>query len=324
MNKLIFVFPDQDREGIFRDLTSVEAKKIVDYLPSFKTSHSSVGKRIEKICFSNKLNSIIHVPFQAVFYNLDNYHYYSKNTYHLLIPTVSISGYSLKYLERFKKQHGNVCLYALVTDSMHASSPHMDCVRDKLFSDVWDKVLTYDKYDAKEYGFTWFGYSYYSSFDFVKPDAIKSDIYYVGYDKGDRGQIVLDTYNYIQSKGYFARFDVVSNKAKGDNCMHYLKEKIPYPQVIAKVKSTNCILEILQKNQKSQSLRYFEAIVYNKKLLTTNKRIKELPYYDERYMKCFDSIDQIDLEWATTKELIDYHYDGRFSPLKILDFIVSD
>lgn len=75
------------------------------------------------------------------------------------MPTTSISKFPVKYLKDFRKWHGNVKLYALIADSMHASSPHMNLVREKLFSDVWERVLTYDKYDAEEYDFTWFGYS---------------------------------------------------------------------------------------------------------------------------------------------------------------------
>ena len=56
-------------------------------------------------------------------------------------------------------------------------------------------IWTYDKYDAEEYGFTWLGYTYYSSFDYVKQDDMESDIYYAGYDKGGRGRQYLTCMN---------------------------------------------------------------------------------------------------------------------------------
>lgn len=322
MDKYIFTYVDEDREGIFRDLTSEDAKEFIDYLPSHKRYTNSFLNKVEKICLSYQLNSKIHVPFQSVFYNLDDYKYEPQHTYHMIMPTTSISKFTVRYLEIFKKKHSNVMLYALVTDSMHASSPHMNFVREKLFSDVWDRVLTYDKYDAKEYGFTWFGYTYYSSFDFVNPDMDLSDIYYVGYDKGGRGKIVRDIFKCLQKNQCSSRFDVVASaSSQKDPPFNYLSEKISYPQVISRVKSSNCILELLQENQQSQSLRYFEAVVYNKKLLTNNKHVQELPYYDAHYMKYFDSLSDIDFEWIRKRETIEYDYDGRFSPLGILDFI---
>lgn len=322
MDKYIFTYVDEDREGIFRDLTSDEAKRVIDFLPSHKMYVNAFLSKAEKLCLSYQLNSRFRVPFQSVFYNLDVYKYESQHTYHMIMPTTSISKFTVKYLKCFKNQHKNVRLYALVTDSMHASSPHMNLVREKLFSDVWDRVLTYDKYDAEEYGFTWFGYTYYSSYDFVESDPIASDIYYVGYDKGGRSRIVLDVYQIILSGGGTARFDVVSDKPEDPvSGLTYLYRKISYPQVIARVKSTNCILEILQNNQRAQSLRFFEAVVYNKKLLTNNPGITELPYYDERFMKVFSTVDEIDIEWLRKRENIDYGYNGEFSPIKIIDFI---
>ena len=324
MDKYIFTYVDEDREGIFRDLTSEEAKKIIDFLPSHKRYTISLLNKAEKLCLSYQLNSKFQVPFQSVFYNLDAYKYESQHTYHMIMPTTSISKFTVQYLKTFKKKHSNVKLYALVTDSMHASSPHMNLVREKLFSDVWDRVLTYDKYDAEEYGFTWFGYSYYSSYDFVEPDPVESDIYYVGYDKGGRENLVKEIFRNLQKNQCNCRFDVVASQTSmKDSSFVYMEEKISYPQVVSRVKSSNCILEILQENQESQSIRYFEAIIYNRKLLTNNRHIQELPYYDARYMKYFNSIADIDFEWVRNKDNIDYQYDGRFSPLRIVDYIAG-
>ena len=201
MDKFIFSFIDEDREGIFRDLTSFEGKKIIDFLPSHKQYNNKLLNIAKKLCLSYQLNSRFHVPFQTFFYNLEAYNYHAEHTYHIFIPTSSIAKFTVSYLEKFKNIHNNVRLYAWVTDSMHANSPHMDLVRDKLFSSVWDKVLTYDRYDAEEFGFTYFGYTYYSSFDFVKPDKVSSDVYYIGFDKGGRDKVVHDVYTKLQYGG---------------------------------------------------------------------------------------------------------------------------
>lgn len=201
MDKFIFSYVDKDREGIFKDLTANEAKSTVDFLPSHKVFNSLFMNKIEKVCLSYKLNLKVELPFKRLFYNLDSYDYKIGNTYHIILPTTSISKLSVKYLYDLKKNHSNIKLYALVTDSMHASSPHMNFVRDKLFSNAFDAVLTYDKYDAAEYGFEWFGYTYYSSFDSIRPDDQVSDLYYVGYDKGNRNDTLIDIYRTIENGG---------------------------------------------------------------------------------------------------------------------------
>lgn len=91
--------------------------------------------------------------------------------------------------------------------------------------------------------------------------------------------------------------------------------------VILKMKENFGILEVVQKGQKAQTARYYEAVCANKKLLTNNHYIKELPFYDERYMKVFDDFSNIDIEWIKRREKIAYGYNGEFSPVKILDVI---
>lgn len=160
-NKYIFSFLNEDRGGLFQDITTDDAKKYIEFLPSHKNFSGLIGY-FEKVALSYAVNKIIHIPLQRVFYNLENYDYREDTIYKIIIPTLSIGKLSVSYLRNFKKKYKNVRLYALVTDSMHAHSPHMDFVRDKLLEDIWDDVLTYDRFDAKEFGFTWFGYTYYS------------------------------------------------------------------------------------------------------------------------------------------------------------------
>ncbi len=81
------------------------------------------------------------------------------------------------------------------------------------------------------------------------------------------------------------------------------------------------MLEILPDNQKEKTGRYLEAILYNKKLLTNNKYLNMLPYFKERYMKYFENIEDIDIEWIKKVEDIDYGYKGEFSPNNILKLI---
>lgn len=324
-NKFIFSYVDKNWDGIFRDL-SLEAEKSekLDFLYSHKRPDNTILKFIEKVLLSYKFNRIFKSDYFGLCANLENYNYKKNNVYHLILPSTSISKISIHYLNAFLKRHKNVKLYALLTDSMHADSPHMNFVRDKLFNSLWTKVLTYDKYDAKEFGFTWFGYTYYSNFDFVKASEQETDIYYSGFNKGNREDIILETYDFLNAHNIKTQFDIVSNTKNSKTMLKYLEKRISYPEVVSRVKSTNCILEVLQQNQKTQSLRYFEAIVYNKKLLTNNPNIWKLPFYDERYMKYFNDIKDIDFDWIREKEEINYHYKNQFSPCGLIKFLENN
>lgn len=323
--KFIFSYINQDREGIFRDMAATAGRQHqIEFLPSHKILSAGPVGFIEKAALSYRLNRVVSGDFFGVWGNLEQYPYQADDIYHIVIPTTSIAKFSLHYLLRFRGRHTNVKLYALVTDSMHAESPHMQLVRRKLFSPVWEKVLTYDKYDAKEYGFTWFGYTYYSSFDFVSQDSRRADLYYSGYNKGNREMLVLDVLKSGKNAGAECRFDVVSDKPGAGGDLVYLKNRISYPEVVSRVKASNCILEILQEGQQAQSIRYFEAIVYNKKLLTNNCHLEELPFYNSHFMRCFRDASEIDWNWVKKPEDIDYQYDGSFSPVYLKKFVTGE
>ena len=128
---------------------------------------------------------------------------------------------------------------------------------------------------------------------------------------------------YIQKSKRVAatRFDIVSKRSATNSNIKFLRNKTSYPDVVSRLKSTNCILEILRENQKTQSIRYFEAIVYNKKLLTNNERVKELPYYDTRYMRLFRNADDVDVDWCKEKIKMDYKNANELSLMKVVEFI---
>lgn len=86
---------------------------------------------------------------------------------------------------------------------------------------------------------------------------------------------------------------------------------------------SNCILEVLATGQSGATLRYYEAVCYNKKLLTNNKNIVNLPFYNPEWMHVFENTEDIDWGWVKERVPVDYHYDGRFSPIHLIDRIIE-
>ena len=92
----------------------------------------------------------------------------------------------------------------------------------------------------------------------------------------------------------------------------------PYKEVLESTLKANCILEIVRPGQVGFTLRTFEAVVYNKKLLTNNENIKDFKFYNPQYMKIFKKIEDIDWKWVHETLNVDYHYDDSFSPLRFI------
>ena len=82
--------------------------------------------------------------------------------------------------------------------------------------------------------------------------------------------------------------------------------------------NTECVVEIVREGQTVFTLRTCEAVAFNKKLLTNNKNLKNMPFYDERYMYIFDDVDDIDMNFLLNRDSVLYEKNDYFSPINIL------
>lgn len=197
--------------------------------------------------------------------------------------------------------------------------------RAKNAIESFDSIYTFDPSDAKEYGLRYTN-QLYSQID-VNADisANRTDLYYIGHIKGreqfikallEIGTIKGAAMN-IQLAGAGKQYETISG-------VEYLSEKKPYEDVIKELLTSKCILDITQEGQTGITLRYYEAVVYNKKLITNNANIIRLPYYDGHFMKIYRSIDDLDWDWIMNNEEPNYHYAGDFSPIHLLKQIDKD
>lgn len=281
-------------------------------------------KFIRKIHLSKKINTHINLPFKNLWYSGTNFKVNKDIETYVLVVSGVLSFLDMKFFEK----KNNIQLILLLFNSMEASSPTLLDVKDKIAEISWDACFTFDQYDANKYGYQYLGTSYYSKPINIKESKNHSDVYFVGGLKGRREKTIINVFKKLHKSGINCNFNLFYPNGQNINDMPYTNEINyytnhwkPYSEIISDVKKTNCILEILQEGQNNQSLRYFEAVCFNKKLLTNNKNITKLPFYNPKYMKVFSTVEDIDLDWVTKKETIDYNYNNEFSPINLLDQI---
>lgn len=127
------------------------------------------------------------------------------------------------------------------------------------------EISTFDKGDSERYG-----QKLYSQFFRMKQNNsdVKEeyDFYFIGFEK-NRGEMIADLQEKL--KGFNTCFKVI----------HHVSECVPYAQNIENIKKAHCIIEIVQEGQTGITLRPLEALACGKKLLTTNKGIRNFDFY---------------------------------------------
>lgn len=319
--KFILVTPDTSWDKVvFADLlTDARVEKVFNGV--FLSEKSGLIRYIRKFHLSKKVNRIIELPGKQIWKCcLDSIEWDDNTIYYIIFMSPLFLKIPVSKLEKFKKQHNvrYVCF-------------HLDCLKlEDTFAEIQkyqnhvglDYTFSFDPQDSQKYDLI-FNNSIYSMLaDFPKED-IEYDLFLAAYSK-ERLASFHAIYDQLRSHKVKAQYRIVGVSKRNQIFEGILYNKaLPYPDVLRELNKSNCILEVLYDGQSGATLRYYEAVCYNKKLLTNNKNVVNLPFYDPDYMKVFENPEDIDWNWVKERVPVDYHYDGRFSPVHLIDKIIE-
>lgn len=273
-----------------------------------------------RIHFSNKINRHLWLPFKMIwkpFYCLHKYDFDDKEEYFILFLNGSLRlHFSEKYLLQLKKAHHNVKLVMILYDSF--SNP--SAKRSIEMIPCFDYVFSFDPGDCEKHGFEYI-YSTFSKPDFVSSDEQKkSTAFFIGFGVG-RLHILQCVFKKITEKVSGCKFYIagVKNEDQKPITDVIYNQTMPYDEELQMAYNTDCIVEIVREGQTGITLRTCEAVAFNKKLLTNNTSLKDMTFYDKRYMSVFSSVEDIDIDFIKCDMKVEYSDTNYFSPLRILD-----
>lgn len=286
---------------------------------------STPGKLLYR--FFRYFDHFIKTSFKHLFFQYNDIFKQVNNINHLVIIDGALRTINIKELIKCKKINPHVKIYLYLLNSMEAQSPLMRGVRPKINQYKWDVIYTFDAKDAEKYGYVYLGFNYYSNHQLSLPlSSTSSDVFFVGGLKGGRTNLINDLYNHFILKNLKCDFYLMpfGNEPVAQlPGIYYYRGWRPYEDILEHVQQTNCIIEIMQEGQTGATLRFFEAVCMNKKLLTNNSNIVSFPFYNPQWMKIFKSIDDIDIDWIKKEEKVDYNYKNEFSPIYFIDFLLK-
>lgn len=173
------------------------------------------------------------------------------------------------------------------------------------FSNRWN-ICTYDKNDAIKFGLRYIGgfYSVSKSFLEIQESNLLYDLIFVGTDKGrfDYIRQLESTLHANNLKTKFIYVDPIKSK--------YSKKytaPISYVQSLEEMSKSRAILDIIQVGQTGLTLRIYEGLFYNKKVITNNKEIVQHKFYHPNNILVIDT--------TTTINIIKNFLDSDFHPV---------
>ncbi len=140
------------------------------------------------------------------------------------------------------------------------------------------EIWTYDKHDSDKYGLNLLtSGGYFTSF-IGKKSKKKYDVMYVGKDKG-RADYILNLKKKFEDMGLTTKF-LIMPSTRASKKKDFYSKPIPYEEVIRLVNESRAILNIALPEQQGATMRDYESIFNEVKLITTNQNITSFDIYD--------------------------------------------
>lgn len=324
--RFVLFFSNTDyNKVVYSDFEKMDCVSLYrDFRPS-----NNILKALHKVHFSEKINTVYRLPFKSIWYKK----LFSLEKLDKSQPLCFLFMYSfandlriiefIEYLKKYFPKAKFVCYY---TDIISSLSPYAIVRNISLMRSYFDLLVSYDKNDAAKYCFSFFPTSF-SDYKVEEDMSIpQKDILFLGAAK-DRWNKILNTYKHATNCGLncdFYIYKLAKEKKENHPGIHYIETPMPYIEYLKHVVRCRCILEIEQESATGSTLRNWEAINYDKFLLTDNSAIKTSPFYDESYVRL------VNFDGSFDDKLIS-HESGYVNPLKesirpvrLLEFIVSE
>jgi len=143
------------------------------------------------------------------------------------------------------------------------------------------QVFTFDPEDARRYGLTLTQQVYRQVDAYRRPLPAEWDIYFVGQDK-NRFETLRALGEQWRSAGLRTRLQMVPEPGRSyppTSAVEILTHPLDYQANMEAINRSRCLLEITQANQSGLTVRCLESLFFDKKLITSNPAVKDLPFY---------------------------------------------
>lgn len=280
-------------------------------------------QKIFRIHFSHQIYNKINLPFKKIWYKKLDYHFENNNeTIYVFFP----SWYFPDFFKYLKAKHSNCKLAFYFGDTVESKLKNIKNMNVNYIKKQFDYVGSYNEGDVKKYGFKFLRmcYSKYPNFDKIQVN-IKYDVIFIGAARNRFDQI-LKCYEQVKKSDlkYFFYIVGVDNYVSDDENFVVTKQIMDFSEYLKYIKKSKCIIEIIDKETDGGTLRFWDAIMYNRGLITNDKGIFKTRYCD--YSSIIYTDNFLDFNYAKVKQFdnINYKYAGDNSPKKFLSIIEQE
>lgn len=290
----------------------------VKYHPNFLSGvKSKLIRFLIRLNFNLRLNKYIKTPFNSIVNKyIYPYNFKDNNPICYIFFECHFSVINTSYISYLRSKHPSA-RFVLYMQDIVASLPYYNVEH---YRKQFDLILSYDNGDCQKYGFLYYS-TPFSKIDIQGVANIEDiDVFFCGAAK-TRYNIILDAYRRFTSHGLKCKFYITGVpeefRIQGDGI--YYDQPISYLDNLRYVAASKCILEVMQENADGFTPRLWEAIMYDKHLITNNTCIKHSLYWNQDGIHFLNECENY--SFINEEISYPYHIKESKSPIKLLYFI---
>lgn len=219
-----------------------------------------------------------------------------------------------RILDYLKKKHKNCLTVCYFQDLIAKKNVDIEKIKKQ-----FDLVLDYDEEEANRYKII-YAPTPFSYVSLESSSNSETDVYFVGKAK-ERLREIYEVFDLLTSNGFKCDFyitDVAEKDKINKHGLHYINKNLSYVDNLRKVNKAKIVLELMQVGAVGYTLRTWEAIAYNKVLLTNNISLNKTPLVNQYNILAFEKFDEAAIEKLKAYKKKIYTYQDEFSPTKLL------
>lgn len=286
---------------------------------------SPVEQKLSKIHLLEHTNALFQLPLKKIWYfrAVKRIMFSNPNPICFIWHHHYISEIQNGMIEYLRKRFPNSKHIYFFTEPQEVNNETVRYYQEKM-----DIVSIFDPHMAEKYNMLFIP-NVYPNKRFKAVTSYKYDICFIGNDKGRREEL-LKISQLCKEKAiraaFYVRKDVnCDSDIDSEQGVNYIHGKLTYAEILEITEQSRCILEMRVAPHYACSLRVQEAVIFNKKLVTNNRNIYDMPCCkDSKWISYFETPETIDWDFVLREENVNYDYNLEYSTKTWLNTIESN
>lgn len=181
------------------------------------------------------------------------------------------------FLNYLRRKYQNIRIVYLYSNIVKASGSEVYHITNYLLKH-YDHVFAFDKLDSEKYGFE-YSPLIYTTNEARDVNEYKYDLFYIGKAK-DRYSQLIEIFEKAKHCGLRTNFNIVGvpeDEQLYKDEIHY--KPLKYEDVIKNMIESRCFVDAIQGESSALTIKTCEAVLFGRKLITTNKNVACEPFY---------------------------------------------